>query len=151
MKVPFKCICICRALFSDCCLFDFLRTKFCNTYTKLFLCCCLQPVLWLYKAFFGNALFAQAKNFTKKIDTSKSLSLKEVSVRSVRLSSRNTSPAPVQILRGAALEKLNGISVADAIRFFSGVQLKDYGGVGGLKTIDVSTPSFFISGLYSVY
>jgi len=105
----------------------------------------------LYKAFFGNALFAQAKNFTKKIDTSKSLSLKEVSVRSVRLSSRNTSPAPAQILRGAALEKLNGISVADAIRFFSGVQLKDYGGVGGLKTIDVSTPSFFISGLYSVY
>ena len=103
------------------------------------------------KPFFGNALFAQAKNFTKKIDTSKSLSLKEISVRSVRLSSRNTSPAPVQILRGAALEKLNGISVADAIRFFSGVQLKDYGGVGGLKTIDVSTPSFFISGLYSVY
>ena len=28
-------------------------------------------------------------------------------------------------------------SVADAIRDFSGVQLRDYGGVGGLKTINV--------------
>lgn len=35
------------------------------------------------------------------------------------------------------LEKLNSLSVADAIRFFSGVQLKDYGGVGGLKTVNI--------------
>ena len=28
-------------------------------------------------------------------------------------------------------------SVADAVRFFGGVQIKDYGGVGGLKTINV--------------
>lgn len=27
--------------------------------------------------------------------------------------------------------------MADALRYFSGVQLKDYGGVGGLKTIDI--------------
>src|SRR5690606_22668265 len=35
------------------------------------------------------------------------------------------------------LGRLNSLSVADALRFFSGVQLKDYGGVGGLKTINV--------------
>lgn len=35
------------------------------------------------------------------------------------------------------LERLGGHSVADALRFFSGVQVKDYGGVGGLKTINV--------------
>ena len=28
-------------------------------------------------------------------------------------------------------------SVADAIRYFSGVQIKDYGGIGGLKTINI--------------
>jgi vitamin B12 transporter len=44
---------------------------------------------------------------------------------------------PAQELRGEQLEVLNSHSVADAIRYFSGVQLKDYGGVGGLKTIDV--------------
>ncbi|QEC44839.1 TonB-dependent receptor plug domain-containing protein [Pseudobacter ginsenosidimutans] len=44
---------------------------------------------------------------------------------------------PVQVLSGAALKKLSVYSVADAIRYFSGVQVKDYGGIGGLKTVDV--------------
>src|SRR5690606_22358070 len=34
-------------------------------------------------------------------------------------------------------ENMNSLSVADAVRYFSGVQLKDYGGIGGLKTINV--------------
>ncbi len=44
---------------------------------------------------------------------------------------------PAQRLTGKRLEGLNSHSVADAIRYFSGVQLKDYGGVGGLKTVDI--------------
>lgn len=52
-------------------------------------------------------------------------------------SSKNNSVSPVQTLSGAALEKMNSLSVADAVRFFSGVQLKDYGGLGGLKTLNV--------------
>ena len=44
---------------------------------------------------------------------------------------------PGQALKGAQLQRLNSQSVADAVRYFAGVQLKDYGGVGGLKTIDV--------------
>ena len=44
---------------------------------------------------------------------------------------------PVQRLSGKALEKLAVHSVADAVRYFSGVQIKDYGGIGGLKTINV--------------
>ena len=44
---------------------------------------------------------------------------------------------PAQHLSGERLRSLSSFSVADAIRYFSGVQLKDYGGVGGLKTIDV--------------
>jgi len=42
-----------------------------------------------------------------------------------------------QKLSGQELDALNSFSVADAIRYFSGVQLKDYGGVGGLKTINI--------------
>jgi vitamin B12 transporter len=44
---------------------------------------------------------------------------------------------PAQTLKGKELEKLNNFSVADAIRYFSGIQIKDYGGVGGLKTVDI--------------
>ena len=42
-----------------------------------------------------------------------------------------------QTLKGEELQRLNALSVADALRYFSGVQLKDYGGVGGIKTINV--------------
>lgn len=44
---------------------------------------------------------------------------------------------PAQTLQSGDLERLNSHSVADALRYFSGVQLKDYGGVGGVKTLDV--------------
>lgn len=44
---------------------------------------------------------------------------------------------PSQTLKGDALRRLSSLSVADALRYFSGVQLKDYGGVGGLKTVNV--------------
>ncbi|MEG2178918.1 MAG: TonB-dependent receptor [Bacteroidales bacterium] len=42
-----------------------------------------------------------------------------------------------QRLSGKLLEGLSTQSVADAIRYFSGVQLKDYGGVGGVKTVNI--------------
>ena len=42
-----------------------------------------------------------------------------------------------QTLAGADLQRLNSHSVADALRHFSGVQLKDYGGIGGIKTVNI--------------
>ena len=42
-----------------------------------------------------------------------------------------------QTLKGAELKRLAAVSVADALRYFAGVQIKDYGGVGGIKTINV--------------
>ena len=44
---------------------------------------------------------------------------------------------PSQKLNGEQLERLNTLSVADALRYFSGIQLKDYGGVGGIKTVNI--------------
>lgn len=44
---------------------------------------------------------------------------------------------PAQVLSGEPLERLNSQSVADALRYFSGVQIKDYGGMGGLKTVNI--------------
>ena len=45
--------------------------------------------------------------------------------------------APVQQLDRSTLQQLNSFSVGDAAKYFSGVLIKDYGGVGGLKTISV--------------
>lgn len=44
---------------------------------------------------------------------------------------------PVQELSGEQLHKLSSHNVADALRYFSGIQIKDYGGVGGLKTVNI--------------
>ena len=44
---------------------------------------------------------------------------------------------PIQLLSGEQLQRLSVHSVADALRYFSGVQIKDYGGIGGLKTVNV--------------
>lgn len=44
---------------------------------------------------------------------------------------------PVQQLAGEQLGRLSSHSVADALRYFSGLQIKDYGGVGGLKTVNI--------------
>lgn len=44
---------------------------------------------------------------------------------------------PAQVLDGERLGRLGVHSVADAMRYFSGIQIKDYGGVGGVKTVDM--------------
>ena len=62
------------------------------------------------------------------------LKLKEVTIYSNRIQKKMS---PVQILSGKELETLNVYSVADALRYFSGVQIKDYGGIGGLKTVNI--------------
>lgn len=52
-----------------------------------------------------------------------------------RLTQRETIPSAT--LKGEALQRLSALSVADALRYFSGIQLKDYGGVGGIKTVNI--------------
>lgn len=49
----------------------------------------------------------------------------------------NDDIIPAQTLSGEELHRLNSNSVADALRYFSGVQVKDYGGVGGIKTVNI--------------
>jgi len=62
------------------------------------------------------------------------LTLDEVSVVAKR---QNDVIVPAQKLEGERLQELSAQSVADALRYFSGVQIKDYGGVGGIKTVDL--------------
>ncbi len=72
-------------------------------------------------------LFSQSKD-----------SLKEHTIIPVNIQKKNFKEIlPAQVLSGEELERLNSQSVADALRYFSGVQIKDYGGIGGLKTINI--------------
>ena len=65
-------------------------------------------------------------------------SLKEHPIVPVHIQKKNFKEIlPAQVLSGEELERLNSQSVADALRYFSGVQIKDYGGIGGLKTINI--------------
>jgi vitamin B12 transporter len=75
-----------------------------------------------------------------------SIALKEIQIQSI--SRRQTSSTPLQILSGVELRKLNSLNVADAIRFFSGVQIKDYGGIGGLKTVNVRSLGTNYTGVF---
>lgn len=49
--------------------------------------------------------------------------------------SRHTTP--LQVLGSKEIEHLGLYNLSDAVRRFSGVTVKDYGGIGGLKTISV--------------
>ena len=61
------------------------------------------------------------------------LSLSEITITE----SRRKEIIQSQRLDGKQLQSLNSQSVADALRYFSGIQVKDFGGVGGIKTINI--------------
>jgi vitamin B12 transporter len=67
--------------------------------------------------------------------------LRKVDITRPTFYKEESSPMPVQHLSRKDLDNLNSISVSDAIKFFSGVQVLDYGGIGGMKTIDVRSLS----------
>lgn len=94
---------------------------------SVFLNCCLITALSLL----CTSLSAQ------QTDSAKVNHLEEVRVQGKKTGIVNSSASPAQVIGGEALQRLNSFSVADALRYFSGIQLKDYGGVGGLKTVNV--------------
>lgn len=71
------------------------------------------------------------------VDTTRVHELQQVDVSAVRRPSVVRSTAPLQVVSGKEMEQLGYQSLADAVRRFSGVTVKDYGGIGGLKTVSV--------------
>ena len=56
--------------------------------------------------------------------------------------------ATSQTLQAGELQALSNTSVADALKYFAGVQIKDYGGLGGLKTVNVRSLGAQHVGIY---
>lgn len=63
--------------------------------------------------------------------------MKEVIIKKQAQERTARSTTPMQILTSDAIERLNVLQLSDAVKYFSGVTIKDYGGIGGLKTISV--------------
>ena len=61
--------------------------------------------------------------------------LKEVEVSSQRTPATLRTVAPTQVLDASAIEEQGLLQLSDAVRQMAGVTLKDYGGVGGMKTV----------------
>lgn len=47
------------------------------------------------------------------------------------------SATPMQVVGSADFERLGDVTVVDAVKRMAGVQVQDYGGIGGLKTVSV--------------
>lgn len=63
--------------------------------------------------------------------------IQEVTVSSRRSPIKVSSAIPVQTLSGADISQLGIQNMADAVRRFAGANVRDYGGIGGLKTVSV--------------
>lgn len=72
-----------------------------------------------------------------QVDTVRAYALPEVTVMDSHRIREVRSVAPVQSLSREELENLHALQLSDAVKRFSGVTVKDYGGVGGLKTVSV--------------
>lgn len=81
----------------------------------------------------ATTLYAQQQ----KVDTAHVYSLPEVSVSEVYQTREVRAMAPTQVLSREKLNSLNVLQVSDAVKHFAGVTVKDYGGIGGLKTVSV--------------
>lgn len=61
----------------------------------------------------------------------------DVTVSARRMPQRNGVSYPTQVIGRKELDGLALQNVADAVRRFAGADVKDYGGIGGLKTVSV--------------
>lgn len=63
--------------------------------------------------------------------------LQEVTIQARRAPMKVTSTSPVQLLGKEEIKRLGLQNMADAVKRFAGTNVRDYGGIGGLKTVSV--------------
>ena len=61
----------------------------------------------------------------------------EVVVKGFRIPGNVLASTPIQTLSHTDMERLGIHDMGDALKRFAGVQVKDYGGVGGMKTVNI--------------
>lgn len=102
-------------------------------FTKVILCPGAIRAFVFVNLFFSVTATAAIE---QKTDTVSPKKLNEVVVNGHHLQSVRAA-LPVQVLSEKELGNLNASSIADVARHFAGVTVKDYGGIGGLKTVSI--------------
>lgn len=69
--------------------------------------------------------------------TGKVHQIEKVTVTARRSPNKVTSAVPVQTMSQQDISRLGIQNMADAVRRFAGANVKDYGGIGGLKTVSI--------------
>ena len=93
---------------------------------------CLSVNLFLFMAVSASALTPAV---AVEPDTLQSEPLREVTVTGQGRPANDRSF--VQTLTVHQLQETNSLSVSEAVKFFAGATVKDYGGMGGMKTLSV--------------
>lgn len=83
----------------------------------------------------GDFVRNQEGDISVQKDTTDTKQLDEVEVTAKN--AVKPSSTPIQEFKQYRLKELNALQVSDAVKHFSGVIVKDYGGIGGLKTVSV--------------
>jgi len=61
----------------------------------------------------------------------------EVTITKNQKDTEKHSSTPFQLFDRKTLKEVNSMQISDAVKFFSGVTVKDFGGMGGMKTVSV--------------
>lgn len=69
--------------------------------------------------------------------TGKVHKIDEVTVTARRPPAKVTTGSPVQLINKEDIKNLGLQNMADAVRRFAGTNVRDYGGIGGLKTVSI--------------
>ena len=93
-------------------------------YSCVAFCCC-------------QALTVSLSAQQQKVDTARTYSIPEVTVAEAYHTREVRAMAPTQVFSKEELKSLNVLQVSDAVKHFAGVTVKDYGGIGGLKTVSL--------------
>lgn len=98
----------------------------------IFIICIIVPVSVCAE---GDFVRNQEGDISVQKDTADTKQLDEVEVTAKN--AVKPSSTPIQEFKQYRLKELNALQVSDAVKHFSGVIVKDYGGIGGLKTVSV--------------
>lgn len=93
----------------------------------------VRRILCLY----GIIIACLCKVNAQQTDTTTNRALSEVEVVASSRLSVTRQGAPLQVMERTAMERLGLHDLAEAVKRFSGTTVRDYGGIGGLKTVSV--------------
>ena len=85
----------------------------------------------------GNYSIATDCRTSEEYDSIGTQRIEEVTVSGIRVPVHISSTNPTQSLSKNDLEALGVNNLADGVKRFAGVNVRDYGGVGGMKTVSI--------------